>query len=64
MNGFVYVILMLWVLGLCIYIKDLALKYFPKLKRYSQRRQYIVVFVLFLAASRGTMFIYEHGSFF
>lgn len=52
MNGFSYLISMLFIFGALIYCRDLLLKYSPKLRKYSQRRQYLIILVLFLAASR------------
>jgi len=52
MNGFSYLISMLFIFGALIYCRDLLLKHFPIFKKYSQRRQYLIILVLFLAASR------------
>lgn len=64
MSGFAYIILMLGILGTCIYIKDLALKYFPYIRNYSTKTQYTAVFILFIVASRATMYAYNHGYLF
>jgi len=52
MNGFSYLISMLFIFGALIYCRDLLLKHFITLRKYSQRRQYLIILVLFLAASR------------
>lgn len=64
MSGFAYFILMLGILGTCIYIKDLALKYIPYFRKYSTKTQYTAVFILFIVTSRATMYAYNHGYLF
>jgi len=52
MNGFVYFTSMLFIFGALIYCRDLLLKHFPTLKKYSQRRQYLIILLLFFVVSR------------